>query len=139
MHMPHDLLDPNPTNTIDFIMMTSRSYSTKNTWYIEYEVTGPPEQKEKYVGEVIQLPAVRGTAKSTNHKSNVIDLIKQMYPKTTTLADIGITKAREAKILLLSDLRNLCGKGLTVENMLKTSMCQLTWMTALLHVNQRTL
>jgi hypothetical protein len=51
MHMPHDLLDPNPTNT-----------------------------------------------KSTNHKSNVLDLIKQMYPKATTLADIGITKAREAKI-----------------------------------------
>jgi hypothetical protein len=23
MHMPHDLLDPNPTNTVDFIMMTS--------------------------------------------------------------------------------------------------------------------
>ena len=79
--------------------MHLRSYSTKNTWYIEYEVTGPPEQKEKYEGEVIQIPAVRGTAKSTNHKSNVLDLIKQMYPKATTLADIGITKAREVKIL----------------------------------------
>ena len=32
MHMPHDLLDPNPTNTVDFIMMASRAYSTKNTW-----------------------------------------------------------------------------------------------------------
>jgi hypothetical protein len=53
MHMPHDLLDPDPTNTVDFIMMTSRAYSTKNTWYVEYEVTGPPEQKEKYLGEVI--------------------------------------------------------------------------------------
>jgi hypothetical protein len=63
MHMPHDLLDPNPTNTVDFSMMASRAYSTKNTWYIEYEVTGPPEQKEKYAGEVIQIPAVRGTAK----------------------------------------------------------------------------
>ena len=88
MHMPHDLLDPNPTNTVDFIMMTSRAYSTKNTWYVEYEVTGPPEQKEKYTGEVIQIPVVRGTVKSTNHKSNVLDLIKQMYPKATTLADI---------------------------------------------------
>jgi hypothetical protein len=29
----------------------------------------------------------------------VLDLIKQMYPKATTLADIGITKVREAKIL----------------------------------------
>ena len=35
MHMPHDLLDPNPTNTTDFIMMTSQVYSNKNTWYVE--------------------------------------------------------------------------------------------------------
>ena len=42
MHMTHDLLDPNPTNTVDFIMMPSRAYSTKNTWYVEYEVTGSP-------------------------------------------------------------------------------------------------
>ena len=31
IHMTHDLLDPNPTNTVDFIMMVSRVYSTKNT------------------------------------------------------------------------------------------------------------
>ena len=61
---PHDLLDPNPTNISDFIMMVSREYSTKNTWFIEYEVTGPPEQKKKYEGEVIQISTVRGTAKS---------------------------------------------------------------------------
>ncbi len=99
MQMTHDLLDPDPTNTVDFIMMVSRAYSTKNTWYVEYEVTGTPEQKEKYLDEVIQIPAVRGTDKSTNHKSNVLGFIKQMYPKATTLADIGITKAREEKIL----------------------------------------
>ncbi len=29
----------------------------------------------------------------------MLDLIKQMYPKATTLADIDITKAREVKIL----------------------------------------
>ena len=46
MHMPHDLLDPDPTNTVDFIMMASRAYSTKNTWYVEYEVTGPPTKGE---------------------------------------------------------------------------------------------
>jgi hypothetical protein len=79
-------------------MMTSRAYSTENAWHVEYEVTGPPEYKEKYAGEVIQIP-VRGTAKSTNHKSNVLDLMKQMYPKATTLADIGITKAREPTLL----------------------------------------
>ena len=27
MHVPHDLVDPNPTNTADFIMMASRAYS----------------------------------------------------------------------------------------------------------------
>ena len=70
MHMTRDLLDPNPTNTTDFHMMVSRSYSTKNTWYDEYEVTGPPEQKKKYAGEVIQIPA-----------------------------DIDITKPREERIL----------------------------------------
>ncbi len=47
MHMPLDLLDPNPANTIDFIMMAARASSTKNTWYIEYEVIGP-EQKKQY-------------------------------------------------------------------------------------------
>ena len=91
MNMTHDLLDPDPTNTVDFIMMSSRAYSTKNSWYVEYEVTGSPEKKEKYLDEVIQLPAVRGTVKSTNHKSNVLDLIKHMYSKATTLADIDIT------------------------------------------------
>jgi hypothetical protein len=50
---------------------------------------GPPVQRRS-------TQAIRGTAKSTNDKSNVLDLIKQMYPKATTLADIGI---REVKIL----------------------------------------
>jgi hypothetical protein len=57
------------------------------------------KHKEKYAGEVIQIPVIHGTVKSTNHKSNVLDLIKYMYPKATTLADIGITKVREEKIL----------------------------------------
>ncbi len=73
-HLLTQELDPDPTNTVDFMMMTSRAYSTKNTWHVEYEVTGPPEQKEKYLGEVIQIPVVRGTVKSTNHKSNVLKL-----------------------------------------------------------------
>ncbi len=63
MYIPHDLLDPNPTNTTDFIMMSSRTYSTKNTWYVEYELTGPAEQKKKYTDEVIQIPVVRDTVK----------------------------------------------------------------------------
>ena len=35
--MSHDLLDPNPTNTTDFIMMTVHTVGTENNWYIEYE------------------------------------------------------------------------------------------------------
>jgi hypothetical protein len=31
IQMTHDLLDPDPTNKVDFIMMSSRAYSTKNT------------------------------------------------------------------------------------------------------------
>ena len=58
----------------------------------------PPGQTKKYGGEVIQIPFVRGTAKSTNHKSNVLDLIKLDYPKATTLADFGIPIIREARI-----------------------------------------
>ena len=54
------VLVPNPTNTADLTMMATRAYSTKDTWYVEYEVTGPPGQRKKYEGEVIQMPAVRG-------------------------------------------------------------------------------
>jgi len=47
------------TNTTDFLTMTDRAYSTKITWYVEYKVTGPTEQKKKYEGEAMQKPAVR--------------------------------------------------------------------------------
>ena len=56
------LLNPNPTNT-----MAVRAYSTKNTWYIEYGVIGPTEQKKQCEGGVIQIPAVCATPKSSNH------------------------------------------------------------------------
>ena len=46
MHVPHDLLDSNPTNTADFIMMASRAYCTKNTWYFEYEGNGASRTKD---------------------------------------------------------------------------------------------
>jgi hypothetical protein len=60
--LPWHCLDPNPTNT-----MAVRAYSTKNTWYIEYGVIGPTEQKKQYKGEEIQMPAVCATPKSSNH------------------------------------------------------------------------
>ena len=44
---------------------------------------------------------MRGTAKSTNHGANVIDMLKQIYDKPSTLADIGITTVRSAKIYKL--------------------------------------
>jgi hypothetical protein len=69
-------------------MMTARAYSAKNTCYIEFEVIGTPKQKKQDEGEVIQIPAVRGTVKSTNHKSNVLALIKQMYPQKVTTPSI---------------------------------------------------
>ncbi len=91
------MLDPNPTNTVDFIMMESRAYSTKNTWYVEYEVTGPPEQKEKYTVEVIQIPTVRDTVKSTNHKSNVLDLIKQNKEATRKRLEVFVHETRTSE------------------------------------------
>ncbi len=41
---------------------------------------------------------MRVAAKSTNHCANVIDMFKQIYDKPSTLADIGITNVRNAKI-----------------------------------------
>ena len=36
--------------------------------------------------------------KSTNHKGNVIDVLRQIYNKPVSLADIGINAARNTKI-----------------------------------------
>jgi hypothetical protein len=75
IHVPHDLLDPNPTNTADFIMMASRAYCTKNTWCVQYEVTGPPEQKKKYAGEEIQTSTCCSAALRNQRILNVMCLI----------------------------------------------------------------
>ena len=52
----------------------------------------------EYKGTSIQIPIVKWLVKSTNHKGNVIDVFRQIYNKTVSLADIGINDSRNTKI-----------------------------------------
>jgi hypothetical protein len=52
----------------------------------------------EYKGSPIQIPVTKGTAKSTNHKGNVIDVLRQIYNKPVSLADVGINSERSVKI-----------------------------------------
>ena len=52
----------------------------------------------EYKGTPIQIPIAKGSAKSTNHKGNVIDAIRQIYNKPVSLVNIGINTARNTKI-----------------------------------------
>ena len=52
----------------------------------------------EYKGTPIQIPIAKGLAKSTNHKGNVIDVLRQIYNKPVSLDDIGINAARNTKI-----------------------------------------
>jgi hypothetical protein len=72
-------------------MITSKAYSIKNFWYVDYEVVAPEAKSLQYQGRIWQVPVMRGNVKSTNHCANVIDMLKQIYDKPSTLADIGIT------------------------------------------------
>jgi hypothetical protein len=79
--------------------MTRRAYVIKGFPYIDYEVIAAPKQmQEEYKGRPIQIPVTKDTVKSTNHKGNVIDVIRQIYDKTVSVADIGINHERSAKI-----------------------------------------
>ena len=86
IHMPHDLLDPNPTNTVDFIMMESREYSTKNTWYVEYEVTGSPEQKEVTTLAVIDI--------TKDREAKILQVIAESYSVPQSNPDKETTRKR---------------------------------------------
>jgi hypothetical protein len=44
----------------------------------------------------MQNPAVRGTAKSADHKSNVLDLIKQMMSRKQSMLSPSTTTTRKA-------------------------------------------
>jgi hypothetical protein len=65
---------------------------------MDYEVIVPKQMQEEYKGSPIQIPVTKGTVKSTNHKGNVIDVLRQTYNKPVSLADIGINVERSAKI-----------------------------------------
>jgi hypothetical protein len=67
-----------------------------------HEVIAPKQMQKGYTGSPIQIPATKCTAKSTNHKGNVIDVLRQIYSKPVSSADIGINAEslteRSAKI-----------------------------------------
>jgi hypothetical protein len=69
---------------------------------------------------------MRGTAKSTNHGANVIDMLKQIYDKPSTLADIGITNVRNAKIYkLVAGLATTVTQNDTKRKQLETQVADL--------------
>jgi hypothetical protein len=86
------------TEKEDLKLMTRRAYAIKGFPYIDYEVIAPKQMQEDYTGSPIQIPVTKGTAKSTNHKGNVIDVLRQTYNKTVSLADIVINDERIARI-----------------------------------------
>jgi hypothetical protein len=55
--------------------MTRRAYVKKGFPYIDYELIAPKQMQEEYKGRPIQIPVTKGTAKSTNNKGNVIDVL----------------------------------------------------------------
>ena len=63
-----------------------------------YEVIAPKQIQTEYKGTPIQIPIAKDSVKSTNHKANVIDVLRQIYNKPVSLADIGINAERSAKI-----------------------------------------
>jgi hypothetical protein len=69
---------------------------------------------------------MRGAAKSTNHCANVIDMLKQIYDKPSTLADIGITNVRNAKIYkLVAGLATTVTQNDTKRKQLETQVADL--------------
>ena len=82
-------------------MVAAKTYSIKQFWYIDYEVIAPDVKRLQYRGRTWQVPIIRGTAKSTAHNANVVNLLKQIYETPSTLSDIGITSIRSDKVYKL--------------------------------------
>ncbi len=99
VHHKHVLTLPDAFGEVK--MMTSKAYSIKQFWYVDIEVAIPDAKHLQYQGRVWQVPIIRGSAKSTDHKENVVDLLKQIYDASAKLSDIGITLARSAKVYQL--------------------------------------
>ena len=98
LSLPCSFLQIDNTVTEDLKLMASRAYAIKGFPYIDYEVIAPTQMQLEYKGTPIQIPVAKGSAKSTNHKGNVIDVLRQTYNKPVSLADIGINAARNTKI-----------------------------------------
>jgi hypothetical protein len=100
--LPCSFLQVDNTDKEDLKLMTRRAYPIKGFPYIDYEVIAPKQMQEDYKGIPIQIPVTKGTAKSTNHEGNVIDVLRQTYNKPVvspvSLADIGINAERIAKL-----------------------------------------
>ena len=98
LSLPCSFLQIDNADTEDLKLMASRAYTFKGLPYIDYEVISPKQMQTEYKGTPIQIPIAKGSAKSTNHKGNVIDVLRQIYNKPVSLADIGINAARNTKI-----------------------------------------
>ncbi len=96
--LSRSFLQVDNTDKEDLKLMTGRSYVIKGFPYIDYEVIVPKQIQEEYKGRPIQISVTKGTAKSTNHKGIVIDVLRQIYNKPVSLADIEINAERSAKI-----------------------------------------
>jgi hypothetical protein len=57
---------------------------------MDNQVMALKQTQTEYKGSPIQIHVTNGTAKSTNHKGNVIDVLRQIYNKPVSLADIVI-------------------------------------------------
>ena len=75
----------------DLQVLASHAYSSKKFWYVDCKILSPEVPEEE---KIIQMPVVRGNTPTTNHKHNLRDLFNRIYQNPTTLADIGITRAR---------------------------------------------
>ena len=81
------------TDKEDLKLMERRSYVIKGFPFIGYEVITVIVTKQiqrEYKGSPIQIPVTKDNAKSTNHKGNVINVLRQIYKKPVSLTDIGI-------------------------------------------------
>ena len=57
-------------------MVVAKTYSIKQFWYVDYEVIAPDAKCLQYRGRTWHVPIIRGTAKSTAHNANVVNLFR---------------------------------------------------------------
>jgi hypothetical protein len=79
--LPCSFLHVDYTDKEDLKLMARRAYAIKGFPDIDYEEIAPKQMQKEYKRSPIQIPVTKGTAKSTNHKGNVIDVLRQLYIK----------------------------------------------------------